>query len=67
MSIVWQPSLSHPEFQVVKDLVFGIVGTMDGWETSSITTKEQAEALLQIPGCPFEQELKEIIKKGVSP
>lgn len=48
MSIVWQPSLSHPEFQVVKDLVFGIVGTMDGWETSSITTKEQAEALLQI-------------------
>ena len=63
MSIVWQPSIRHPEFQVVKDVVFGLVGTMDGWKTCSVTTKEQAEALLQIPGCPFTEELKGILKE----
>ena len=59
---VWQPSISDPEFQVAKDLVFGIVGTNDGWISSSVCSKEQAKALLQIPGCPFTDELEEILK-----
>ena len=54
---VWQPCITRPECQIRKDLILGVVITLDGGESFAVVDMATARILLDIPGCPFREEL----------